>query len=122
MSAMTDRNDLRNPGSEPQPLPNGPAAAAILAGGIGSAWYGLMVVLVEASKGIKSALNWWNPAGPLTGKTSMGVIGFLVAWFLLARLWKGKNVDLDKIWKISLALIIVGILFTFPPIFQAFAP
>lgn len=121
MLAQREMTDLRAPGSEVAPLRNGPAAAAILAGGVGSAFYGLMVVLVEASAGIKSALTWWNPAGPLTGKTGMGVIGFLVAWYLLARAWKGRDVNLDKVWKVTLALIVVGLIFTFPPFFTLFA-
>lgn len=120
MSALKEKDEIRAPEPGATPLPSGPAAAAILAGGIGAAFYGLMVVLAEASGAIKNALNWYSPAGPLTGKTTMGVIGYLVAWYLLARAWQGKDVDLDKIWKITLALVFVGLLFTFPPFFVLF--
>lgn len=105
---------------EAAPIPNGPAAAAILAGGIGSAFYGLMIVLVEMSAGIKAALNWYAPAGPLTGKTGMGVVGFLVAWYLLYKAWKGKDLNLDKIWMWSAILIAASLILTFPPFFTAF--
>ncbi|HLO04704.1 MAG TPA: hypothetical protein VK191_16485 [Symbiobacteriaceae bacterium] len=105
---------------EPAPLPSGPAGAAILAAGIGSAWYGFLVVLVEASPAVKSALTLNNGVGPLSGKTTFGSLGFIAAWLVLAQMWKGKDVTIDKLWKISLGLIILGLIFTFPPFFQLF--
>lgn len=40
-----------------QDLPNGPVAAAMVAGGVGSAIIGLMTVLAEASEPIRNALK-----------------------------------------------------------------
>ena len=119
MSGMT--NERIAPEAELAPLPNGPAAAAILAGGIGAAWYGLLVVLVEASPAIKTLLTLSNGVGPLSGKTTFGTLGYLVAWAILAKLWKGKDVDFDKTWKVALVLIGLSLLFTFPPFFKLFA-
>src|SRR5512141_1426246 len=60
----------------------GEAAAAFLAGGIGCFILGLLVTLTEmpALVGLKNALNWTNPVGPLSGKTGVAVIAFLLAW------------------------------------------
>lgn len=106
---------------EAAPLPNGPAATAILAAGIGSAWYGLLVVLVEASPAVKSLMTLSKGVGPLSGKTTIGTLGFLLAWAILAGIWKRKSVSIDKVWQLSLLLIALGLLFTFPPFFGLFA-
>ena len=101
-------------------LPNGPVAAALVAGGIGSAVTGLMTVLSEASAGIKTFLTWLTPVGPLSGKTGVGVILFLVSWVVLHNLYKGKNVNFEKFAALAFVLLAIGLLFTFPPIFLLF--
>jgi len=55
-------------------LTNGPAAAAILASGIGSMALGLFTTLAQAITSIKNALNLYDPAGPLSGKTTVAVV------------------------------------------------
>ena len=50
-------------------LTNGPAAAALLAVGMGSLALGLCVILSEAIKSVNKALNFYDPVGPLSGKT-----------------------------------------------------
>jgi hypothetical protein len=102
-------------------LPNGPVAAALVAGGIGSAVIGLMTVLAEASVPIKDALNWWNPAGPLTGKTLVGVIAFGIAWVVLHFMYQGKNVNFTHWATVAFVLLGLGLLGTFPPFFDLFA-
>ncbi len=102
-------------------LPNGPVVAALIAGGLGSATIGLMTVLAEASHSIMNALNWWNPAGPLTGKTLVGVIIFFVSWIVLHFIFRGKNVNFARAATIALILLGLGILGTFPPFFKLFA-
>lgn len=119
MSVMKEKLSSA-PETEAAPLANGPAAAAILAGGIGSTFYGLLIVLVEASPAIKKLLTLNNGVGPLSGKTTIGVIGWLIAWVVLGQLWKGKSVDLNKVWTAALALIVLSLLLTFPPVFQLF--
>jgi len=100
-------------------IPNGPAAAAILSAGVGSAIIGLMTTGAIISAGLKSALNWWSPAGPLTGKTSVGVIAWLVTWIVLHVLWKDKDVPLVRVLVVMLVLLALGVLLTFPPVFEA---
>ncbi len=102
-------------------LPNGPVAAALVAGGLGAATIGLMTVLAEASTPIKNALNWWNPAGPLTGKTLVGVIVFFASWIVLHLIFRGRNVNFARAATIALILLGLGLLGTFPPFFDLFA-
>lgn len=99
----------------------GPAAAAMISGSIGTLVIGLMTTGAEISEGLKTALNWYNPAGPLSGKTLVGVFAWLIAWFLLNQLWKTREYNLRKAFIITLVVIAVGLLFTFPPFFEAFA-
>lgn len=99
----------------------GVASAAFVSSGIGCLVIGLMVTGAEMSEGLKNALNWWNPAGPLTGKTGVGVIVWLVSWAILHRMWKDKDTGFAKAFTITLILIALGFLLTFPPIFTLFA-
>jgi hypothetical protein len=99
----------------------GLAAAALVSGGIGALALGLMVTLAEISEGIANMLNWVNPVGPLSGKSSIGVIAWLASWFILNRAWKDQDRDMKKAFTIFLILIVLGFLLTFPPIFTLFA-
>jgi hypothetical protein len=125
MARETMTRPATAPGLSPEeppaePVPLGPAAAAILAAGIGCLVLGLIVPISEAIPALKSALNWWNPAGPLVGKTTVPVLVWLVAWAALHARWKDREVDFGKVWKLSLAFIAVGFIGTFPPVFEAF--
>lgn len=102
--------------------PSGPAMAVILSASIGVFVTGLATVLATASTAVKEALNWWNPAGPLTGKTGVGVIAWMVAWAVSHAVWREKEVGFRGIWILSLILIILGWVMMFPPVFEAFEP
>lgn len=101
-------------------LTNGPAAAAILASGIGSMALGLFTTLAQASVAVRTTLNFYNPVGPLSGKTTAAVIVWLVAWGILHGLWKSEEVNFRKVFTAALILIGLGLLGTFPPFFEAF--
>jgi len=98
--------------------PNGPVAAALLAGGIGSGLFGLIVLLSEVSESFGTALNWYNPVGPLSGKSILGVGIFFIAWLVLHSMWKDKEVNFDGISTASLVLLAIGLLGTFPPVWH----
>ena len=98
----------------------GPAAAAMISGAIGSFIIGLLTTGSVIIEGLGDALNWWNPAGPLTGKTGVGVIAWLISWALLNTVWKGKDYDLRKAFIITLIVVALGVILTFPPVFEAF--
>ena len=99
---------------------NGSAAAAIVSAGVGSAVIGLMSTGAAISTGLKSALNWWGPAGPLSGKTGVGVIVWLVSWVVLHASWKDRDVAFTRVLVATLVLLALGLLLTFPPVFEAF--
>lgn len=101
--------------------PNGPAAAAILSAGVGVAALGLFTFLAESSKAVAAWLKWSSPVGPLAGKTGMAIIVWLVFWAFAHNMTKGKSVNFGKAWSWSIALIILGLLLTFPPVFEIFA-
>jgi len=101
-------------------LKNGRAAAALLAGGIGSLMVGLLTTLSEAVEFVGTSLNWIKPVGPLSGKTTLAVIIWLIVWVVLNKQWKDKDVEFDKFALISLILLLFGILGTFPPFFGIF--
>lgn len=101
--------------------PNGPVAAALLAGGIGSAIFGLIVLFSELSESFGAALNWYNPVGPLSGKSTLGIAAFFIAWGILHSMWKDKEINFSSISTASLVLLAIGLLGTFPPVWHIFS-
>ena len=106
--------------AQQEPLTNGAAAAAILASGIGCLALGLLTTLAQALPPIKEALNFYSPTGPMSGKTILATALWLVAWAMLHFLWRSKQVDFRKIFVVTLVLIALGFLGTFPLFFQSF--
>ena len=101
--------------------PNGPAAAAIIAAGIGALVLGIFTVLSEASTDMHDFLDIKSRVGPLSGKTTFAVVVYLGAWVVLAPpLWR-RNVPLTAAFIITGVLLALAFLFTFPEFFQAFA-
>ena len=49
---------------------NGRASAALIAGGIGAVAMGLLTILAESIHALSKALNWYNPTGDLSGKST----------------------------------------------------
>ncbi len=107
--------------------PNGPVAAAMLAAGIGVFVLGLLTTLAEASQAIADALNFsknyglGSGVGPLSGKVTLAVLAYLVAWVVLHRAWRGNEVAFQRVWVATLVLVALGFLLTFPPFFGLFA-
>lgn len=98
--------------------PNGAAAAAVLSSSFGVFVLGLLTTLAAASAGIKDWLNWYDPTGPLSGKTTLAGIMWLVAW-IVGHYWlRNKEVKFTRVTQASIALIVVGLLLMFPPIFE----
>ena len=81
---------------------------------------GILALATELSTGIKNLLNFYNPTGPLSGKTTVAIIVWLVAWFVLARLWGDKTVDMDRVIVVSFVLLALSFLLTFPPVWYLF--
>jgi hypothetical protein len=101
--------------------PEGPIAAAIIAGGIGAAALGFFTTLAEASTGAKEWLQWNDRVGPLSGKTTMAVLVWLVSWTVLHVVYRNRTYETRRAFAIALALIALGVVGTFPTFFQLFA-
>jgi hypothetical protein len=102
--------------------PEGPIAAAIIAGGVGAAALGLFTTLAEANEDLKDWLDWNADVGPLAGKTIMAVIIWLVAWVILHTIYRSRPYETRRAFIIAMVLVGLGVLGTFPTFFQAFAP
>ena len=113
MSKPQSRMDSQITQSET--VTNGPGAAAILAAGIGSAALGILALANDAFPAVNKALIFYGPSGGLSGVSTMAVIIWLIAWFVLARRWATATVEMAKVNMISFALLAIGILLTFPP-------
>ena len=102
------------------PKPTGPVAAALISAGIGSAVLGFLTTLAEASPAAKAFLNFYNPVGPLAGKTTYAVLAYLLSWAILAVVYRGRNPKLTTAFTITYVLLGLGLLGTFPIFFEAF--
>jgi hypothetical protein len=112
---------LRRDGVEFPDKPEGPIAAAILAGGIGCFALGLLTTLAEASTSVHDWLEFNSDVGPLSGKTIVAVIVWLIAWAVLHVVYRDKPFETRRALTIALVLIALGVIGTFPTFFQAFA-
>lgn len=103
-------------------LPTGGAWAAILAAAIGCACFGILADLAEISKPISKALNFYNPTGDLSGKSTLGVVAWLVAWGILHMRWKDRDIHCPgRITLVSLILILLALVMVFPPFVEMIA-
>ncbi len=103
--------------------PDGPAAAVMIASGLGVFTLGLMTTLAVINGSVKSFLEWWQfdqGVGALAGKSTVSVLVFFVAWLVLYLLWREKDVVLKTSFYIGLGLGILGVIGTFPPFFEMF--
>ena len=103
--------------------PNGLAAATLLAGGFGAFFMGLITLLSEitlTTKTLGPVLTFMKPVGALSGKTIITVVVWLIVWAVLGFSWKGKDKDFGKISMISMVLLFLGLVGTFPLFWKLF--
>lgn len=94
---------------------NGAALAAFLAAGIGAFAMGFVVILNEA--GLFAAPALYAPAGGVSGRTTIAAAVWLGAWGTLHHRWKGRDIAATRrIDAVTLLLICLGLLLTFPPV------
>ena len=93
---------------------NGSAMAAFLGAGIGAFAMGAVVLLNEA--GIVAAPTVYAPAGGVTGRTALATIAWLTAWGALHNRWKAREIAPGRVGALTLILIALGVLGTFPPV------
>lgn len=97
---------------------NGRAMAAFLAAGVGASAIGLFVILDATA--IFTAPALYGPAGGASGRTTLGVIVWLVAWFGLHVRWKDRQIDHRGVHVATALLVATGIVATLPPVWLLF--
>jgi cell division protein FtsW (lipid II flippase) len=101
--------------SAPRAVPNGPAAAAILAASVGCCALGVLAVVADGSKTLARWLAFYAPSGPLSGVTSVAILLWLASWFVLSRRWRQGNANLLRANALAFFLLAIALLLTFPP-------
>ena len=102
-------------------IPNGKAAAALLAGAAGIALLGIFSVLAEWIPAFRLALALNASVGSLSGKTVIPVIIWFILWLGMDYSWKDKELDFKKVVIWSRILMLIGLLGTFPLFFRLFS-
>ena len=100
---------------------DGVAAAALLAASFGTAALGFFTTLAEANTDFHDWANWWDRVGPLSGKSSLGLITWLASWPLFHLALFRRNNVLPTAIAVSAVLFLVGMVLMFPPIFERIA-
>ena len=113
---------LPGPQTDEPDKPEGPIVAAILAGGVGCLVLGLLTTLSEASASFADKLKFKESVGPLSGKTTLTVVVWLLSWAILHAVYRNRPAETKKALTIALVLIGLGVLLTFPTFFQLFKP
>lgn len=99
---------------------NGAGAAAVLAAGIGSFVLGVGDVAADKVAAVKAVFSFYKPAGPLSGVTTVAIVAWLIAWALLNRRWRNKDVQMARTNAIAYVLLGLALLLTFPPFADLF--
>lgn len=95
---------------------NGAALAAFVGAGIGAFAMGVLVILNEA--GVFTAPTLYAPAGGVSGRTTFTVVIWLIGWAALHRRWKGHQMESARVYAVTLILVALGVLLTFPPVWK----
>jgi hypothetical protein len=99
----------------------GQIAAALLSAGVACAACGLAVVLSESIEAIGELLTLSTAVGPLSGKAVTAVVIYVLVWGTLHVAWRRRPMELDSVFRWTCALVLVGLITTFPPIYGLFA-
>jgi ABC-type multidrug transport system fused ATPase/permease subunit len=115
MSGTQNTNALN-----PEVASNGSVAAAILSAGIGCLALALFTVIGDHSAALKTLLAFSKPVGPLSGVTTIAVVFWIAAWIVLDLLWKRRELPSSRIGWGAIALFVLSVLLTFPPLADLF--
>ena len=96
---------------------NGSAWAAIAATGVACAALGTITCLAERFASVSKALNFYKPAGDLSGKSSVAIAVWMIACLTLDLRWRQKQIHrVGRIIWATVFLIFGGLLAVFPPV------
>ena len=115
---MNTQNRISMP--NPPTLANGAGAAAILSAGIGCFALAVLALAADKSAHLKSLLLFYKPTGALSGVTTTAILIWLLTWGIFEWRWEKRTVALGRVSVVSLALLGLGFLLTFPLIVDRF--
>lgn len=95
---------------------NGAGMAAFLAAGIGAFVLSILVILNET--GTFATPTIYKPAGGISGRTTVATVIWLIVWALLHNRWKEREFASHWVRNVTLVLIVVSLVLTFPPIWH----
>ena len=121
MASTPDTAEVPNLDALNVDKPEGPISAAILAGGIGALALGILTTLAEASETFAGWMELSKSVGPLSGKTTFAVVAWLASWAALHVALRGKTYETWRAFAISIVIVALGVIGTFPTFFQLFA-
>jgi hypothetical protein len=99
--------------------PSGPAAAVLLAAGLGCFALGVLSTLTAVSSSVSSALTLSEGVGDVSGVTTAAAVVFFASWGVMAAVWRQAGPPLMRVAAATAVLIALGLLGTFPPFFNA---
>jgi hypothetical protein len=102
--------------SQRNEIASGASMASFLAAGIGAFAVGFIVILNEAGLFVAPAL--YAPAGGVSGRTTLAAVIWLIGWAVLHSRWKNRQIESRRVHALSLILIGLGIVLTFPPVWK----
>lgn len=100
--------------------PIGPAAAGIFSAALAFATLGALTVAAEEWSGFSDWLTFSDRVGELSGKTLIAAAVYFVFWILLAFVWRRFSPSLRRVVAVSVVLVGIGLVGTFPPFFHLF--
>jgi hypothetical protein len=87
-----------------------------MAAAIGAFAMGALVIASEA--GLFTAPSLYGPAGGLSGRSTLAVVAWGVAWAVLHARWRGRSLAVRRIFVATVALVASSVIMTFPPVWQ----
>jgi hypothetical protein len=100
--------------------PNGSGLAALLAAGAGCLAMAILAIAGDRSAFVKNVLVFYKPTGVLSGVTTVAILLWLAIWAILEWRWSSREVDAGRISAISLLLLVLSLILTFPPVADLF--
>lgn len=99
---------------------SGAGGAAALAAGIGSFALAVLAIAADQMPSLRQAMIFSRPTGPLSGVTTCACIIWLTFWIVLHLRWRNRNVAMGRIGLLSVVLLALAVLLTFPPVAELF--
>jgi len=100
----------------PRMIPNGWARPQLLAAGIGACAVAVLAIAADKMPAMQRLMIFYRPTGPLSGVTTSAIVVWLLAWGALEIRWRQREVNLQRVGAVAMALLIVSLLLTFPPL------